>query len=116
MANPFSMPLPHLVNPVSLSLDSTPAGLKHWAATLDLKDLGNATRQLYEQLRLTNRAEIPVRLRLDWLETLPGIVQTIAEGLRTHYQNKPFPLSDTEMAVAQLANALHGEMILGYRH
>ncbi len=116
MANPLSMPLPHLVHPASLSLDSAPAALKYWATTLDLKDLGGATRQLYEQLRLTNRAEMPARLRLDWLESLVGMVKTITEGLRAHYQNKPFPLSDTEMAVAQLANALHGEMILGYRH
>lgn len=115
MTNPFSTPLPPLHSPESLGLDARPAALKRWTAALNTHDLGSSTRQLYEQLRLTNRCELPTRVRFEWLESLAEPLKLIAAGLRKHYLNKPFPLSDKGQAVAQLANALHQEMMLSYR-
>jgi len=115
MTNPFSTPLPSLHSPESLGLDARPAALKRWTASLNTHDLGSSTRQLYEQLRLTNRCELPVRVRFEWLESLAEPLKLITDGLRKHYQNKPFPLSNKGQSVAQLANALHHEMMLSYR-
>jgi len=115
MGNPFGISFPRLFKPDAFTADVTPGNLKRWVTTLKQHELGESTRQLYERLKMTNRVELAPRVRFDWLDSLNEPLQIIVAGLRAHYQNKPFPLSEKAMAVAQLANALHEEMILAYR-
>lgn len=115
MGNPFGVSLPPLSTAEALAVDVRPASLRRWVSTLNLQMLGESTRQLYEQLQLINRVELTPRVRFDWAESLQDPLQAIVARLCEHYRNKPFPLSEKAMAVAQLSNALHEEMIFAYR-
>lgn len=115
MGNPFGISLPPLTSAEAQALDMRPASLKRWLASLDVQERGEATRQFYERLVLSNRIEMAPRARFEWAESLRDTLRVIMDGLRSHYQSKPFPLAAKALAVAQLANTLHEEMILAYR-
>lgn len=115
MSSPFNLPFPPQSAPKALGLDASSGRLVRWGASLNLTDLGSSTKALLEQLRLTNRADLKPATRYEWLESLAAPMQAIVSGLQKHYLHQPFPLPPKGMAVAQLANTLHGELMLGYR-
>lgn len=115
MNNPFSHYLPPQRPPAELGLDVRLSHLKRWSGALDSRQLGETTRALLERLRLTNRTQMGAAERFAWLESLVIPLNGVLDGLRRHYLHKPFPLPTKSQSVAQLANTLNSEMVVGYR-
>lgn len=94
---------------------STPADLAQWAKALPLANTGETARQLYYALSELNKWQASPSERLALIEVLRPFVYLVCEQLGKHFLQNPLSLSDKQIKVAQLMQALQKHLLVGYK-
>ncbi|MCW8919572.1 MAG: hypothetical protein OQL08_12275 [Gammaproteobacteria bacterium] len=111
----LSFRLPEQQPPGEDSFDTSGAAVERWVAELPLGNMGETARRLYQVLYEVNRLELPLGNRFELAERLSAPLHAVLESLGRHYSDLPFPLSGKGLRVAQFANSLLREMVIGYQ-
>jgi hypothetical protein len=94
---------------------TTPRQVKKWLANLPLVNMGETTKEFYEQLRKLNRAELPARSRLDDMELMRPTSKIVLEHLNKHLTSRTLPLPPKSQKIGRLSQALTLEMATAYK-
>jgi cyclic-di-GMP-binding protein len=91
-----------------------PRKLKRWLDELPLVNMGDATRQFYEGLKLLNASELSPTDRLELLEIMRPMGNTILRHLGKHFVNRTLPLPEKSRRIAELNTAVTTELATSY--
>ena len=91
-----------------------PRKLKRWLEELPLVNMGEATRQYYEGLKLLNASELSAAHRLELLELMRPMGNTVLDHLGRHFINRTLPLPEKSRRIAALNRAVSTELAAGY--
>lgn len=95
--------------------EATLAGLETWLASLPIDDAEAAAAPLLDGLHELNRLELPDALRFRFLETIRPPLHFVCSGLSRKLPRRALQRSEDEVAPAERAQALQGELATGYR-
>jgi hypothetical protein len=85
-----------------------------WVDGLHKANLGDTARQLYQAIHELNSVRLPPQQRLELLEILRKPVYFASKALAKHYLGQPIVLPEKPAHAAQLADALHHQLAIGY--
>ena len=91
-----------------------PRKLKRWLEELPLVNMGEATRQYYEGLKLLNASELSASHRLELLELMRPMGNMVLNHLGRHFINRTLPLPEKSRRIAALDRAVSTELATGY--
>ncbi len=95
--------------------DGTPRDLGRWIAALPKANIGETSRQLYQALIELNQVVLPGEVRLQMLELLCPEVDFVCRSLEKYFLNQPIVLGERARKVANLCQALQGNLAIGYK-
>jgi hypothetical protein len=111
----LSFRLPEQQPPTKDSFDTSAGAVERWVEELPMGNMGETAKRLYEVLYEVNRLELPLANRFELAEALSVPLHAVLESLEHHYSGLPFPLPSKGLRVAQFANSLLREMVIGYQ-
>ncbi len=92
-----------------------PRKVKKWLAELKRANMGEFTRQIYNNLMKLNRQSMSVKHRLEDMEMLREPTRHIFLHLHKHFINRTLPLPAKSLKIVNLSQALLAEMAIGYK-
>jgi cyclic-di-GMP-binding protein len=92
-----------------------PRKLKKWLASLKQANMGDYARQIYKGITELNRQEMPVKYRLEDMETLREHSRHIFDQLHKYFVNRTLPLPEKSLKIINLNQAILNEMATGYK-
>lgn len=111
----LSFRLPEQQPPTKDSFNTSAGAVERWVAELPMGNMGETAKHLYEVLHEVNRLKLPLANRFELAEALSVPLHAVLESLERHYSGLPFPLPNKGLRVAQFANGLLREMVIGYQ-
>lgn len=109
----FTIPVQTLSR--SQEVNMTPSDIMAWRNHLPLADLGNSAKKIYYAISDCNKVKLAIKDRFEILELLGNPLQFVCQSLRKHYINQPTSLTEQQITIANLAQALQIEMANGYK-
>ncbi len=106
--------LPVNTGKMSNSRDISVQAITDWCSQLQLSDLSGCAKALFLTLQDSHQAPITYQERFEILSILRPTLKYITQALQKFYEEQEV-LSDTQRPIADLVNALHTEMINGYK-
>ena len=103
-------------NKATLSFcDPTHRQLNAWVNDLPMANMGEASRQLYHAIIECNQLKVSDAARIELMDLLRGPIHFVCQQLNARYLNQGVVLDDQQRKVANLAQALHNHLGVGYK-
>lgn len=115
MPDPLSLTIGPLQPDSDWPLDTRPAAVDRWAASLHLANVGETARLLHHLLRDAVHYDIPLRHRFHLLERIAEPLHAILPQLQQHYADIGLPLDQHAQSVAALYSQMVADVITNYR-
>ncbi len=107
--------LPASQKPIEATGSLTVRNAKRWLESLPIVNMGETTRQFYQELQAFNRSDIPGKQRFDTMGKLLPTSMLVVQHLNKHFANNAFPLARKTKQMQRLATAFYQEMSVGYK-
>jgi cyclic-di-GMP-binding protein len=91
-----------------------PRKLRRWLSELPLVNMGDATRQFYEGLRILNETRLSPGARVELMELMRPMAGTVLTHLGRHFVNRTLPLPEKSRRIADLNRVILSELAIGY--
>jgi cyclic-di-GMP-binding protein len=95
-------------------LPTQPRKLRRWLSELPLVNMGEATRQFYQGLRILNETRLSPGARLELMELMRPMAGTVLTHLGRHFVNRTLPLPEKSRRIAELNRVILSELAIGY--
>ena len=112
---PLVLPVPADRAPPPKDLEVRPKQVRAWLDSLPLAQAQDAGRKILAHLTALNRARVDTEDRLQILEAYRPIARTMMEEMEAIYGKATLPLAPRPREALELARALAGELVLGYK-
>ncbi len=107
--------IPEQNEPARDDFPNHPRKVKKWLADLQRVNMGEFTRQVYNNLMKLNRQSMAVKHRLEDMEMLREPARHIFNHLHKHFINRTLPLPEKSLKIVNLNMAILSEMAIGYK-
>ncbi|MDJ0808118.1 MAG: hypothetical protein QNJ78_14950 [Gammaproteobacteria bacterium] len=89
--------------------------ISEWVERLPLANIGETSRQIFQNLRQHNKTILPYKKRFIGTEHLRNPVKYVGSNLEKHFVNIGFPLSEKAHKIAVLNRELHSGLATAYK-
>ena len=101
--------------PPPKDLEIRPKQVRAWLESMPLAQAQEAGRRILAHLTALNRARVDTEDRLQILEGYRPTARTMMEEMEAIYGKATLPLAPRPREALELARALAGELVLGYK-
>jgi len=108
----------HIPNATQPELSFCGAGLQafsQWAKSLPMANTGEASRRLYQAVRELNALSCSPAQRFELLEVIRPYIHSVCKVLNKHFLQSSVSLNDKQLKIANLSQALQGNLATGYK-
>ena len=114
MTDEIRLEIPEQHKPTSKDFNCRASNIRAWVQDLPMTDLGHASQAIFNALSDINHQSMPVKQRMNALETLTPSIEFVSESLKQHFISRTLPLTNKQLHIAMMNHRILRELATGY--